>query len=323
MCEALPTTRPQWLQALRDLPATPNKIPAFFFAHGSPMLAWPTAIAPRAGAFASVHKQMGPEGPLAQFLHDFGPALIEKYNPRAIVVFSAHWESPRNQILVTDYGEQNPLLFDYYGFPEELYDLKFESKGDSSVTGEVLAALQKAGIPSRATPVTEARGADGRGFDGPGLDHGVFVPFGIMFGEKLQIPLVQVSIDGTLDPAREWALGKAIASLRSQQILVLSGGLTYHNLRSMTAFVEGAANSAQKEFHQAILTALQIEDLEKRQKAMYDLTRHPGFRPSHPREDHFVPLYVAAGAGEEGDVKILSATYGTITAAFGDRKSVV
>ena len=62
--------------------------------------------------------------------------------------------------------------------------------------------------------MTESRGSDGRGFDGPGLDHGVFVPFSLMFGEKLDIPLVQVTIDGTLDPAKEWALGKAVASLR-------------------------------------------------------------------------------------------------------------
>ena len=71
------------------------------------MLVWPKAIAPRSGSFASAYQHMGPEGPLAQFLRDFGPGLLEKYDPRAIVVFSAHWESPRNQIL----GENTGSVF--------------------------------------------------------------------------------------------------------------------------------------------------------------------------------------------------------------------
>lgn len=61
----------------------------------------------------------GPTGPLARFLQDLGPALLEKYRARAIVVLSAHWESPGGG-LVTDYGEENPLLYDYYGFPPEV-----------------------------------------------------------------------------------------------------------------------------------------------------------------------------------------------------------
>lgn len=63
------------------------------------MLTWPKAIAPQSGSFASVYKEMGPEGPLAQFLQDFGKELVEKYDPKAIVVFSAHWEGPPSQTL--------------------------------------------------------------------------------------------------------------------------------------------------------------------------------------------------------------------------------
>ena len=73
----------------------------------------------------------------------------------------------------------------------------------------------KAGQKARTSPVIEARGEDGRGFEGPGLDHGVFVPFRIMFGEDFTgIPIVQVSIDSSLDPATDWAMGKAVAKLR-------------------------------------------------------------------------------------------------------------
>lgn len=78
-----PTTQPQWRAALEELPATPNNIPAFFFAHGSPAL-----IRDMSPELAD----MGPNGRLANFLRDFGPVLLKKYQPKGIVVFSAHWE---------------------------------------------------------------------------------------------------------------------------------------------------------------------------------------------------------------------------------------
>jgi 4,5-DOPA dioxygenase extradiol len=80
---------PNWHRALKALPANPEKIPAFFFAHGSPMLAYPAA----ATAMAGMAAYQGPNGPLAKFLSEFGPTLLEKYKPKGIVVFSAHWET--------------------------------------------------------------------------------------------------------------------------------------------------------------------------------------------------------------------------------------
>lgn len=89
----LPKTRDEWLTALDALPsnASSSRIPSFFFAHGSPMLAYPDDETSRFGDDTMSH--MGPRGPLATFLKDFGPALLKKYNPKAIVVFSAHWET--------------------------------------------------------------------------------------------------------------------------------------------------------------------------------------------------------------------------------------
>jgi hypothetical protein len=73
----------------------------------------------------------------------------------------------------------------------------------------------QAGQQARLTSKSENRGVDGRGFAGPGLDHGVFIPFRIMFGDEfLDVPIVQVSIDESMDPETNWALGKAIAKLR-------------------------------------------------------------------------------------------------------------
>lgn len=96
--QELPRTRDQWRAALDALPATPDNIPAFFFGHGSPMLQWPDMAPPPMMGSGNILKHMGPKGPLAQFLGDFGPVLLEKYKPKGILVFSAHWETGRERL---------------------------------------------------------------------------------------------------------------------------------------------------------------------------------------------------------------------------------
>ncbi|THV07863.1 Extradiol aromatic ring-opening dioxygenase [Dendrothele bispora CBS 962.96] len=310
---SVPTTQEAWREALASLPATPENIPAFFFAHGSPSLAFPKDSERRLGG--GIGEYQGPEGPLAKFLKDFGPVLLEKYKPKAIVVFSAHWETTGER-MVTDYGDENPLLYDYYGFPPELYKLKFKSRGDSAIAQKVVQLYKDAGYLARTTNKLESRGEDGRGFAGPGLDHGVFVPFQIMFGEELDIPVIQVSIDSKLTPESNWKLGQIVASLRKEQILVLSGGLPIHNLRDFSSFHPQSAKPLHHSFHQAILDALMKPDPTSRKQALHDLTKHQGFRACNPREEHFVPLYIAAGAGEDGEAKILNGLYGIPTVAF-------
>jgi aromatic ring-opening dioxygenase catalytic subunit (LigB family) len=115
MCDVVPTTRPQWKKALAELPATPEKIPTFFFAHGrtfsvisartlinnthshafhtEPMLLWPKEQRSSSSPMDGMLDKFGPDGTLAQFLQDFGKTLLSKYKPRAIAVFSAHWET--------------------------------------------------------------------------------------------------------------------------------------------------------------------------------------------------------------------------------------
>lgn len=208
---------------------------------------------------------------------------------------------------------------DYYGFPPELYELRFSSRGDAQLSQRVVELFNQAGIRARLTSKDEARGMDGRGFQGPGLDHGVFIPFRLMFGEDFRrsVPIVQASIDGSLSPERNWSLGKAITKLREEGILVLSGGLTIHNLRDRSCFTPETANLLAREFNDAVSSAISLSDPVARKTALVALTKHKGFRLAHPREDHFVPIYVAAGAGEEGNVHMLSGIYGCQTVAFG------
>jgi len=104
---------------------------------------------------------------------------------------------------------------DYYGFSKDLYEVEFHSNGDSEVSQRVVEALSVAGVPARKSPRSELRGLDGRGFEGPGLDHGVFVPFKFMFGDHFtSIPIVQVSLNGNLDPSANYVLGRAVGVLR-------------------------------------------------------------------------------------------------------------
>ncbi|KAJ3992298.1 Extradiol ring-cleavage dioxygenase, class III enzyme, subunit B [Lentinula boryana] len=332
----VPLNHAEWRAALESLPSTPQKIPAFFFAHGSPALAlaqMPARL--RASGRSDFEQYQGPNGPLANFLRDFGPALLRKYSPKAIVVFSAHWETLGERlgivilralilhrylnvlVIVTDYGEENPLLMDYYGFPQESYELKFQSRGDKQLSEQLVTLYKEAGQLARTTSKLEPRGSDGRGFEGPGLDHGVFVPFRLMFGEELALPVVQVSIDSSLSPEANWKLGKVVELLREEKVLVLAGGLPIHNLRDFSSFTPDTAQPIHHSFHKAILDALQVSNAQERKKAMLDLPQHPGFRACNPREEHFVPLYIAAGAAENENVKILNGLYGIPTVAFG------
>jgi len=305
MAETAPKTNDEWLKALNDLPASPERIPAFFFAHSSPMMEADIPGAP-----------MGKNGPLSQFLQDFGRILVEKYSPKAIVVFSAHWDTEGTR-LVTDYGDENPLYYDYYGFPDEFFNLKFKSRGDSELANRIVDLYTKAGLTARTTPVSEPRGVDGLGRKASGFDHGVFIPFRRMFGFEMDIPIVEVSIDSSFDPEVEWKVGQALDGLRSEGILLLSGGLTIHNLRDRTCFIETKSASIYKEFDSAVAQAVQVRYPQERKKVMFDLTNHKGFRASHPTADHFVPIYVAGGAGGDGDTKVLAAIHGALTVASG------
>lgn len=156
MTVTTPKTRDEWLQALNELPSSPAKIPAFFFAHSSPMMEMDFPGMP-----------MSKNGPLSSFLKDFGQVLVKKYQPKAVVVFSAHWDTDgqvlgtrrsyfvseicahicgRSCILVTDYGNENPLYYDYYGFSSELYQLKFKSRGDSNLACQVVKLYEEVGV---------------------------------------------------------------------------------------------------------------------------------------------------------------------------------
>ncbi len=184
---------------------------------------------------------------------------------------------------MTDYGESNPLLYDYYGFPPELYDVAFDSRADGALSRQIVDLFTQAGIKSRLSPAIEPRGEDGRGGARPGLDHGVFVPFKLMFGDEPSVPIVQVSIDSSLLAKDEWALGAALEPLRAQGVLVISGGLTVHTFRDFSAFAPSTAKPIIVEWEHAINQATAVEDPVKRRQALEALLAHPGKTAAHHR----------------------------------------
>ncbi len=193
--------------------------------------------------------------------------------PRAILVVSGHWEE--RGFAVTG-GERPSLLYDYYGFPESTYALTYAAPGSPELAGRVAELLGEAGLAAR---VDRDRG----------WDHGVFIPLKLMYPEA-EIPVVQMSLDESLDPELHLRAGAALQSLREEGVRIVGSGMSYHNLRMF-----GPRAGAPSEAFDAWLTAA----VERRGGRLADWAKAPGARESHPREEHLAPLFVAAGAAGE------------------------
>jgi aromatic ring-opening dioxygenase catalytic subunit (LigB family) len=203
--------------------------------------------------------------------------------PKAIVVISAHWEE--RQFTVTT-GEHPALLFDYYGFPEHTYKLRYDAPGAPAVAQRVRELLEGAGF---------ATGADAE----RGFDHGVFVPFKLIYPDA-DIPVIQLSLKAGLDPAEHIKAGQALEPLRREGILIVGSGMSYHNMRG---FGVGTADS--EKFDAWLTAAASEKDAAARNDRLTHWEQAPVARRVHPREEHLLPLMVAAGAaGKDAGRKI-------------------
>lgn len=243
-----------------------SRLPTFYIPHGGGpcfFMDWPP---PLTHAWDS----------LAAFLRGLPATLAEK--PRAIVVISAHWEA--GQATVTSRVDP-PLLYDYSGFPPEMYALRYDAPGSPQVAARVQELLRRAGIPSAA----DAR----RGFD-----HGVFVPFKLIEPDAI-IPIVQLSLVAGLDPTQHLEIGRALAPLRDEGVLIVGSGMSYHNLPEFLSSSPAAGAAAFDAWLAETATAapaLRNERLRTWQRA-------PDAQLAHPREEHLLPLMVAAGAARD------------------------
>lgn len=238
-----------------------------FLAHGSPMLAIE-------------------QNEYTAFLASTGANL----KPDAVVIFTAHWETEVTTISSKD--DIYETIYDFYGFPDELYEVKYPAKGSTEVAALVGQLLSASGIPS--TFDTER-----------GLDHGSWTMLKHMF-PNADVPIVQVSVNPYRSVEEHYNIGASLRELGNRNILVIGSGVSVHNL--------GAVKWGQKE---AEPWAVQFDDwlIEKLHEgdlpSLFNYDRlAPNARAAVPRSEHFVPLYVAYGSGSpDSDVQVIHRSY--------------
>ena len=195
--------------------------------------------------------------------------------PKAILVVSGHWEEP---VFTVGSAPRPPMVFDYYGFPEETYRLSFAADGSPVLAARVRQLLGAAGFPTAEDTKR-------------GYDHGVFVPL-LLATPDADIPVVQLSLRHDLDPQAHLAAGRALAPLRDECVLIVGSGMSWHNMRGFSP----AFTDRSKVFDAWLETA--IADPATRDAALAHWDKAPYAREAHPREEHLAPLFVAAGAAE-------------------------
>jgi aromatic ring-opening dioxygenase catalytic subunit (LigB family) len=215
---------------------------------------------------------------LASYLRGIDASLGAR--PRAVLVISGHWETAQPTVNV---AERPTLLFDYHGFPEHTYRLKYPVAGATDLEPRVRSLLAAAGFDL---------GVDSK----RGLDHGVFVPFLLIY-PRADVPIMQLSLQQSLDPGQHLAIGRALAPLRKQGVLIVGSGMSYHNLAAMFSGGGAPAAAAFDAWLEETVT-----DTEARDRRLMAWRDAPGGRESHPRAEHLLPLMVAAGAaaGDRG-----------------------
>ena len=201
--------------------------------------------------------------------------------PSVILVVSAHWEETAPTVTA---GENPPLLYDYYGFPQESYEITYPAPGDDGLSEAVRKALAASGLPCG---VERERG----------YDHGLFVPLKIMYPEA-DIPCVQLSLLKGLDPAVHVALGEALAGLERDDLLILGSGFSFHNMRAFFTPDTPETARANDEFQQWLIEtcADPALTLDERKARLTGWEAAPNASYCHPREEHLLPLHVCCGA---------------------------
>ncbi|WP_406201377.1 dioxygenase [Streptomyces sp. NBC_01017] len=194
--------------------------------------------------------------------------------PKAILMVSAHWEEAPLAIGAT---ETVPLVYDFWGFPEHYYQVEYAAPGAPELAESVRKLLRAPGIPVQDIPDR-------------GLDHGAYVPLVEMY-PTADIPVLQISMP-TLDPVRLMEIGRKLAPLRDEGVLIVGSGFFTHNLAALR---QGGIPTWSVEFDDWGRRALENRDWD----ALLDfLHKAPAGRYAHPRTEHFAPLFVTMGAAD-------------------------
>lgn len=196
--------------------------------------------------------------------------------PTAVLMISAHWEE---RAFTLTAHPKPPMLYDYGGFPDYTYHIRYDAPGDPMLAERTKSLIAAAGLPA-ALDLER------------GLDHGAFTPLHVIYPQA-NVPVVQLSLLRGLDPEAHLVLGRAIAPLRDEGVLIVGSGLSYHNLRE---FFSPRGWGPSREFDGWLNGVLLGGNANDRSKLLADWETAPAARAAHPREEHLLPLMVAVGA---------------------------
>jgi 4,5-DOPA dioxygenase extradiol len=212
--------------------------------------------------------------PARDFLVALGQSLPR---PKAILVVSAHWET---NIPAVNAVAVNETIHDFGGFPQILFDQRYPAPGDPALAARIAGLIRDASLP---VGIDTARG----------LDHGAWVPLKLMYPAN-DIPVLQLSVQTHLGAAHHYRLGHALRALAEEGVLILGSGSFTHDLRSVDCRGNNVAPGWVTDFADWVNAALaegRIDDLLNYRRLAPHAARN------HPTEEHFLPLFVALGAG--------------------------
>lgn len=247
-----------------------SRLPTFFLNHGGGP--WPWFEQPIRSQFNK----------LEAALNDVIPSLGGE-TPRAILVISSHWETPATSALKVSSNPLPPMYYDYYGFPDYAYQVRYDAPGSPQVAQDISDLLALGGL---ACDLDSERG----------FDHGTFTLMVPMRPQE-DIPVVQISIKNNFDPEEHLQIGRGLAPLRDKGVLIIGSGSSFHNLRA----IGPKSQEPSRAFDEWVRQNLIGRPAQDRADALAKWETAPAAKFVHPRPDHFFPLMVAAGAGEDSD----------------------
>jgi len=246
-------------------------LPTLFISHGSPDL------------ILRDHE-------VGDFLRSLGNKIPK---PKSIIAFSAHWVSKELEVL----ANPNPsLIYDFYGFPSELYEQKYPASNDMELVGKISEALKKQGIAITANRSRE------------GYDHGVWSPLAMIYPDA-DIPVVQLSIPMHYTPIDLMRVGEVLKGFKEESLIVTSGNIT-HDLRGVNWRAKDEIDESAKIFRDWLIKKLEEGDID----ALKRIDEAPNFAKNHPTLEHILPLFINLGASNDfkGESLIESYMFGNL-----------
>ncbi|MGE3757214.1 MAG: class III extradiol ring-cleavage dioxygenase [Pseudobdellovibrionaceae bacterium] len=237
--------------------------PTFFLSHGGGPWPW-------------LMKETSMFDVLSEAMGKIVSQLPER--PKAILVISGHWEESQLAVMASEHPR---MIYDYGGFPEHTYHIQYPSPGAPELAVKVQSLLKKAGFQ---TQLDSQRG----------YDHGTYSVIYPLF-PNADIPVIQLSMKSDYDPEEHLRIGRALAPLRDEGVLIVGSGSSYHNMRGFFGHVKSATEDS-RDFDSWLQTAMASSPDDRWQQIANWKSDAPHARAVHPREDHLIPLMVAVGA---------------------------